>query len=223
MLYLNSLIREDLFDGVSGIIFDCDGVLIDSLAANTWYYNTFRAHFGLPEMDEELRDYTHSHNIWESIRRLVPEDRFDEAWQYKLDFDYRRVLPHIVMESGLREVLNWMRSAGLRLGINTSRTDTLDLVLEHFGLTEYFHPAITSFKVARPKPHPEGVHAILEAWRMRPEDVVYIGDSRVDEVNALAADVRFWSFKNPNLHAELMIPDYWTLLGFLRRNYEFTW
>ncbi|MGE4293277.1 MAG: HAD family hydrolase [Desulfovibrio sp.] len=223
MLYLNSLIREDLLDGVGGVIFDCDGVLIDSLAANTWYYNTFRAHFGLPKMDDELRDYTHSHNIWESISRLVPGERFDEAWQYKLDFDYRRVLPHIILEDGLREVLNWMRAGGLRMGINTSRTDTLDLVLEHFGLTGYFHPTITSFKVARPKPHPEGVHAILEAWRMKPEEVVYIGDSSVDEVNAAAADVRFWAFKNPNLRAELMIPDFWTLLGYLRRNYAFTW
>lgn len=221
MIYLNNLFREDLLDGVGGIIFDCDGVLIDSLGANTWYYNTFREHFGLPPMDEELRDYTHSHNIWESISRLVPEDRFEEGWQYKLDFDYRRVLPHIIMESGLREVLNWMRCSGLRMGINTSRTDTLDLVLERFELTEYFYPAITSYKVSRPKPHPEGVHAILEAWRMRPEQVIYIGDSSVDERNAEAANVRFWSFKNPQLRAELMIPDYWTLLGWLRRTYGF--
>lgn len=223
MLHLNDLSRADLLEDVKGVIFDCDGVLIDSIEANSWYYNTIRKHFGLPEMDEELREYTHTRTMGESIRRIVPADRIEEAWAFRQGFDYRRVLPHIILESGLREVLNWMRCAGLRMGINTSRTDTLELVLEYFGLSEYFQPAITSFKVARIKPHPEGVFAILEAWRMKPEDVVYIGDSEVDEINAKAAGVRLWSFKNPNLDAEMMIPDFWTLLGYLRRTYGFVW
>ncbi|SKA80421.1 haloacid dehalogenase superfamily, subfamily IA, variant 1 with third motif having Dx(3-4)D or Dx(3-4)E [Paucidesulfovibrio gracilis DSM 16080] len=221
MFYLNELTSSDLLDGVRGIIFDCDGVLIDSLNANIWYYDTLREHFGHPPMDQELREYIHAHTMDESIRKLVPPEQLEAAQAYQQAFDYRRALPHIELEKGLREVLSWMRGAGLRMGINTSRTDTLDLILEYFDIGEFFHPAITSYKVARPKPHPEGIHAILESWRMRPEDVIYIGDTKVDEYNAEAADVRLWSLKNPYLKAEMMIPDYWTLLAYLRRTYGF--
>jgi len=36
-----------------GFIFDCDGVLIDSLQANVVYYNRYRTRFGLPPMSPE--------------------------------------------------------------------------------------------------------------------------------------------------------------------------
>ena len=123
MIYLNHLIRKDILANARGIVFDCDGVLIDSLDANTFYYNSIRAAFDLPEMSLEMRDYTHAHNIWESLRCIVPEDKFEAAWQMKLDYDYRQVLAHIKLEPGLRELLGWLRSAGQKMSINTSRTD----------------------------------------------------------------------------------------------------
>ena len=64
---------------------------------------------------------------------------------------------------------------------------------------------------------------ILAAWRMTPDEVIYIGDSSVDEQTAKAAGIRFWSFKNPYLDAEIMVPDFWTLLGCLRRAYGPHW
>ena len=35
-------------NGLGGVIFDCDGVIIDSRPANGVYYNRILAHFGLP-------------------------------------------------------------------------------------------------------------------------------------------------------------------------------
>ena len=36
--------------GIAGVIFDCDGVMIDSRAANNVFYNRVLAYFGLPPM-----------------------------------------------------------------------------------------------------------------------------------------------------------------------------
>lgn len=37
--------------GIAGVIFDCDGVMIDSRTANNIYYNRVLAWFGLPAHD----------------------------------------------------------------------------------------------------------------------------------------------------------------------------
>lgn len=45
-------------DGLRGVIFDCDGVMIDSRAANDEFYNRVLAYFGLPPMTPEQEAYS---------------------------------------------------------------------------------------------------------------------------------------------------------------------
>ncbi len=213
MIYLNALVSSKYIGQMSGLIFDCDGVLIDSLEANAFYYNSFKKYFGLSALNDVELKYVHSHNVWESLCYILPQELHEQATEYRSTFDYRTVLPYIHIEEGLFNFLRWARSYGFRMGIATSRTDTLDIILDYFGLDSFFYPCITSSKVRNPKPNPESLHAILDAWRMPPRDVVFIGDSQVDEYTAQNAGLRFWAYKNPRLQsAQLYIPDFRTLL-----------
>jgi phosphoglycolate phosphatase-like HAD superfamily hydrolase len=225
VIHLNNLSNPLLVSGLRGLIFDCDGVLIDSLGSNTFFYNACKEHFGLPPMTREEAEYVHAHHVWESLARILPPELFEEGVRWRASFDYRLVLPHIKLAPGLREFLLWARSAGLKLGIATSRTDTMDLVLSHFDLEPFFSPVVTSFKVTNPKPSAESLHVVLARWGMRPDDVAFIGDSSVDEGTAINAEVRFWAYQNPSLFAELYIPDFWTLRTAMSRAYRkgFLW
>ena len=217
MTGLEDFTRPGVFAGVRGIVFDCDGVLLDSLAANVWFYNAIRARFGLGPMTPEDAAYVHSHHVYESLRRILPGELYDKALAARRDFDYRGVLPHLRLEPGLTDLLSWLKSLGLPLGVNTSRTDTMDMVAGHLGIDHYFTPIVTSFKVRHPKPHPESLHLILEMWRFRPGDIVFVGDSAVDEGTAERAGVRFWAYKNPGLKADLHVPDFMALKAGLMR------
>jgi HAD superfamily hydrolase (TIGR01509 family) len=200
-----------------GFIFDCDGVLIDSFVANTVYYNKYRTHFGLPPMSPEDEIYTHIQNVYDSLRRIVPAELYEQALAFRSQIDYRDMIPFLTREPGIRRLLRWMRGAGFLLAVDTNRMDTVHLVFNEVDLQGYFDPVMTVANTAAPKPDPDGVRQILDAWGLAREEVAFLGDSSVDMETARNAGVAFWSFKNPDLRCDLLVPDFETLLSALKR------
>ncbi len=192
---------HDYIDGIRGVIFDCDGVLVDSRDANRMYYNLIRQKLGMLSMTPEEEDFVHAHAVGPSIAHIVPADRLEEADKARREIDYKEMLDYTYLQPGLEELLEKLKRKGYRLGVNTNRTDSMEFLLETFGLTHYFEPVITAAKVKHPKPNPEGVHRILREWDMTRFQVAYIGDTSVDEMTARAAGVPFWAFKNHKLAA----------------------
>lgn len=203
--------------GVRGFIFDCDGVLIDSYGANTAYYNLFRTRFGLPPMSPEEEMYTHTQNVFDSLRRIVPPEHYEAAMEHRKQVDYRSILPYLRREPGVRRLLSWLKAARFALGVNTNRTDTTSMVFETVDLLGFFDPVMTAGIAPRPKPDPAGMLTILDAWGLPAGDVVFVGDSGVDEQTARNSGVPFWAYKNPELGADLHVPDFGTLLRALQR------
>lgn len=219
MLVTNDLMRPDVFNNIGAVIFDCDGVLIDSKKANTTYYNKLRDHVGLPPMSEEEAAYCHCHTTQESLARIIPADRMNDVRAFQRQIQYKDMLPLLNRMDGVFEFLWWLRNCGFPLAINTSRMDTMDLVLEIMDLEGFFYPVVTSSDVRRPKPHPEPMYQAMNKLGACPEEVVFIGDSIVDQQCARAAGVRFWAYDNQTLEADLHITDYWTLRRCMQRAY----
>ncbi|KUG27095.1 had-superfamily hydrolase, subfamily ia, variant 1 [hydrocarbon metagenome] len=193
---------------IRGIVFDCDGVLVDSRDANRMYYNLIRERMGLLSMTPEEEDYVHAHSVTLSLARIIPPERLEEAHAIRRGFDYRDIMPYVYLEPGLREFLVFLRHKNVRMGILTNRTTTMELLLETFDLSLFFSPVVTAGRISHPKPCPEGLHRILSAWELPKSQVAYIGDTALDERAARAAGVPFWAYKNPALLAAMYIPDY---------------
>lgn len=217
MPLLTDQLDASFLRGVRGFIFDCDGVLIDSYLANTAYYNLFRARFGLPPMSPEEEMYTHTQNVFDSLRRIVPPEHYDAAMEHRKQVDYRSILPYLRREPGVRTLLTWLKAGGFALGVNTNRTDTTGMVFETVDLLGFFDPVMTAGIAPKPKPDPAGMLAILDAWGLDRSEVAFLGDSDVDEHTARNSGVPFWAYKNPQLAADLHIPDFATLLAALKR------
>ncbi|MDK2956383.1 MAG: hypothetical protein PWQ57_1879 [Desulfovibrionales bacterium] len=208
MIRIGKSTSADQVRDVRGVIFDCDGVMVDSFQANVVFYNSFKKRYGLPPMTREEEEYSHAQSVSRSLARILPPERVDEALELNRQSDYRDLLPYIKIEPGLISLLSLLRFHGVPMAVNTNRTNTMELLLSHLGLFGFFSPVMTAAKVSQSKPHPESMHYILRSWNMQPRQAAYIGDSSLDQQAAEQAGVRFWSYKNPKLQAEMLIEDF---------------
>jgi phosphoglycolate phosphatase-like HAD superfamily hydrolase len=216
-VYVCSPLSPPAFLGsVKGIIFDCDGVLVDSRDSNRMYYNLIREGLGMLPITPEEEAYVHMHAVKECLTRIIPADRLDEAEEVRKNINYEDVVPYIFLEEGVVELLDALSGRGIRLAVHTNRTTTVERLLRHFEIDRYFHPVVSAGSLKRPKPDPEGVLRILTAWDLPKDAVAYIGDSALDERSALASGIQFWSYKNPGLSAAMYIEDFDSLRGCFR-------
>lgn len=192
------------------VIFDCDGVMFDSKNANKHYYNHILEKLGHPAMTPEELDYVHIHNVMRSVRYLLrnhPED-LDKAEAYRADLDYLPYLDYMIIEPDLIEFLEYLREKNIEAAISTSRTTTMNDILEIFGLKKYFGKVMTTFDVQNPKPHPEALEVILSHYKLTAQEAIYIGDSTVDREHSAGVGMQLIGFKNPELSAEFNVTSF---------------
>ncbi len=188
------------------IALDCDGVLFDSREANIQFYSHIMEIIGRPPVKEEQHEYIHMHPVRQSLLYLIggEGEDFDRAFEYFKTIDFGPFNGYLRREPGLVRFLA-LAKKHYRTALATNRTvSTLELLRE-FELSEYFDLVVSASDVLNPKPHPEIMERILDKFKVLPQDVLYIGDSKVDEALALATGVHFVGYKNPALEADLHI------------------
>lgn len=183
------------------ITFDCDGVLFDSAAANKAYYNHLLAHFDLPAMTLEQQAYVHMHTVNESLAFLFKDpDKALAAEEFRRQVHPMPFIRLMRLDPYAREILTDLRVA-YKTAIATNRVDTMNRVLDEHHLGDQFDLVVTAADVLRAKPHPDLLHKVLTHFQIRPEEMVYIGDSPIDEIAARQAGVPFVAYGNADLEA----------------------
>ena len=191
-----------------GFVLDCDGVLFDSKAANTAYYNHIRHAVHLPPMSMEEATYSHMASTEEALERIIPNALKQEAIRIRKATSYRDTfMPMMQPSPHMVTFLQNMQKLGLPLALCTNRSDSVHEVLQHFGIDHFFALIITITR-AQPKPSPEGLLQISTKWNTEPASLAFLGDSLVDQQAASAAGMPFWSYDNPDLKADLHISNF---------------
>lgn len=199
------------------VIYDCDGVLFDSIEANKKLYNDLCVLAGRAPLDEEEVKYVHIHTVYETIHLIFGEvDGLEKkALELLKQIDLREYIVYLKMEPHLFQILNLLKANGIIRVINTNRTTSMKHIMEKFGLWPFFDMVVTALDVKNPKPHPESIEKIIERFGLNKEDAVFIGDSEVDQQAAKSSGVKFIAYKNREMISDACIDDHLDLLNFL--------
>ena len=183
------------------VAFDCDGVLFDTEQANRVYYSNILQHFGRPAVTEEQFAFVHMHTVFESLAYLFPDEKTLAAVHvFRKTMDYQQYLGYLTVEPHLVSLLEKLKPQ-FKTAIATNRTDTMNRLLAKFDLDGYFDLVVTASDVERPKPHPDALIKISDHFQISSNQVIYIGDSQLDELAAKAAGMPLVAYRNPELSA----------------------
>jgi pyrophosphatase PpaX len=165
---------------IQGLVFDLDGTLIDSLAVTIDAFNHGITAFGQPKKSpQEILAYF-GPGEGEIFEKIVGPTNARAAYRVAREYMDQHV-GKIPLHEGIKELLEGVKSLGLPVSIFTGRgKETTTMILDHHCIQDDFEIVITSDHVDHPKPSPEGLYKCLDKMKMKPQDVLFIGDSPVD-------------------------------------------
>ncbi|WP_150302589.1 HAD family hydrolase [Pseudomonas saliphila] len=156
-----------------GWIFDLDGTL--TVAQHD--FPAIRRELGIPP-DEDILGH---------IARLPVTHRQDLSAQ--LDAIELRLAAGVQAAPGAAELIRHLHAQNLQLGILTRNLQSVAMAsLDIIGVLDCFQPEyVLGRNEALPKPDPDGIHQLLEAWRLPASEVIMVGDFRFDVETGRAA------------------------------------
>ena len=201
------------------MIYDCDGVLFDSIEANRRLYNDLCKTVGRDPLREEEIQYVHTHTVYEAIHFIFSKgDELEKkALEALKQVDLRNYIVYLKMEPHLLQALTQLKEDGTLRAINTNRTTSMKYIMKRFNLWPLFDLVMTALDVEHPKPHPESIEKILQNFNLSRVEVVFIGDSEVDQQTARSSGVPFIAYKNGTLDADFHIDDHLEVLNIIKR------
>lgn len=178
---------------IKAVIFDVDGVLIDSFEANLKFFQGLMSANGYrPPTREEFPKLFHMnmHDVIKKMTQLENEKEIDRIWE----MGRGRAIPYdldlLKNPEGLEEVVKKLANKFL-LGIVTSRIrESIYESPRLAKLQDYFEVEVSYQDTENHKPHPEPLFFAAQRLKAKPEECVYIGDVENDIKAAKAAGMK---------------------------------
>lgn len=191
-------------------IFDFDGTLADTSEGIVQCVKETLHRMGLPDRTADSIKHAIGLPLQESLKQggAIPEDRIDEAVEIYRSIFFDVASQYILLFTGVPETLQRLRSEGISLSIATSRgINSLDKILDNYGLKDAFTVKATSNGNWKPKPAPDMVLYILECLKASPDETLVIGDTTYDIAMGAGAGCKTcgvsWGNHSPELLASV--------------------
>jgi AHBA synthesis associated protein len=175
------------FPGPVAVVFDMDGVLVDSIAVMRQAFEVAYAEVvgGDTPPFEEYR--THLGRYFPDIMRIMG---LPAAMQEPFMRESARLADQVLVYPGIAAMLEQLREMGVSTAVATGKSgERARTLLSRLGLLDRFGIVVGSDEVARSKPAPDIVERALSVLAVPPTAAMMIGDAMTDLRSAQAAGV----------------------------------
>jgi beta-phosphoglucomutase len=168
-------------DNGKGVIFDLDGVLIDSGWAHkqSWYDLAEKEGY---QMTDDFFYSTFGMQNYQILPMLAGKELSNEKINEMSDWKeqrYRDIFSEsIELSAGAENLFGELKGGGFLLAIGSSTPkDNLDFVMEKLNLEKHFKTIVSKEDVANGKPAPDTFLAAAQKLALKPENCIVIEDS----------------------------------------------
>ena len=190
---------------IKGVIFDLDGTLIDTIDDIGNSTNLMLEELGFKTYGR--KDYKLM--VGNGFRNLVisalpdgsSEELVDKAYDrfvYYYDLHYKDTsCPY----DGIISLLKELNAKGVMIAVNSNKRDdyTKALIKQLFGDVNFIE-VVGQREGVPSKPSPDGAKIILDAMNLNNEEVVFVGDTKVDIATGKNAGLKtigvLWGFRD---------------------------
>jgi HAD superfamily hydrolase (TIGR01509 family) len=185
---------------IQAVVFDLDGVLIDSEPINVKAAQQAFAEFGYTLSAEAISRIPGRHSadyvpiiLRNNSLALVPEQVASGVYEH-----YQVLWPQmVVLMPQVAETLTLLKEKRLILALVTSANrSTVATFLEKFGFQNLFKEIVTADDIAHRKPHPEPYLKAIEKLNLPSESLLIVEDTALGITAAKAAGLRCVAIPN---------------------------
>jgi HAD superfamily hydrolase (TIGR01509 family) len=165
---------------VLGIIFDCDGVLVDSERMSLASWLPVLARHGIQAEIGQIEPFIGKSDraVLEHFRRLASVPLGDELLEERLAEYFRAARGNLRAFPGVVSLLERLRAEGVPMAVASSgRPQKIHFNLEQARLTEFFDVVVSSVEVERGKPAPDLFLLAARRLGLDPEQCAVVEDS----------------------------------------------
>jgi HAD superfamily hydrolase (TIGR01509 family) len=185
------------------VIFDMDGVLVDSEPLYMAVERQSFAHYGIALDEREQSRFvgTSQQQMWREIKVMYGLEVAIADLIAEHQLQVLRVLGHSSLEPmpGVMKLIEELKTHGIPCALASSSPRKLvECVLERIGLTGCFAPMICGDEVRLSKPEPEIFLLAAARLGVPPHRCLVIEDSRHGVAAAKAAGMQCIGLRNPN-------------------------
>ncbi len=162
------------------LIFDMDGVIVDSMPAHTEAWQVYLHRLGIecPDLERRMHGRRNDEIVADFIGSDLPPDRVFQHGAAK-EVLYRKLMA-AQLESrlvpGIREFLEDFQSVPMGVASNAEPAN-VDFVLDRANLRPYFQVIVDGMQVENPKPHPDVYLKAADELMVHAGDCIILEDS----------------------------------------------
>lgn len=202
---------------LSGVIFDMDGVLVDSEPVHIKAERELLEGLGIDFDKVDIKKYVGlaMDKFWEAMKNEYNLDKSVEdllAYDTEIRSKAFREYADFKAPEGSKALVRTIKRAGLPIALaSSSHTNLIDVVIDKLNYRRFFDVVISGFELKNGKPAPDIFLYSADMLGTKPAETLVIEDSANGVLAAKSAGMKCLGYKNPHSgNQDLSLADFIT-------------